>query len=108
MNISITPSHLERAYNAVGQTPEAVADRVESDAVPAIGIFPTNLVEEPWRAHRLSGDDAALAPDVVVFRFESSTASFRVKQELRRRELEREREEAEREKAKRSAREVSR
>ena len=69
MNITITQAHLARAHNAVGQAPEAVADLVESEATPAIGVFPTNLVEEPWRAHHLSGeagDDAALEDVAVV------------------------------------------
>lgn len=107
MNISITQAHLERAHNAVGQALEAVADLVESEATPAIGIFPTRPAEEPWRAHHLSGE-VGESDDVAVFRFESSTSSFRVQQELRRRQAEREREEAEREKVKRTAREVSR
>ena len=47
MNITITQAHLARAHNAVGQAPEAVADLVKSEATAAIGVFPTNLVEEP-------------------------------------------------------------
>jgi hypothetical protein len=108
MSIAITPSHLERARDVVGYPTEAVADLVESKTSAAIGIFPTNVVEEPWRAHHLSGVVGDVPEDVAVFRFESSTASFHVKQELRLREEDREREAAEREKAKRSARASSR
>jgi hypothetical protein len=100
MNIRITPSHIARARNVAGLAAEEIADLVKSEASTTIGIFPTNVIEEPWRAHHLYGvaiDD--LSEGVAIFRFENSTASSNVKQVLRRRALEK----AEREKGKRRA-----
>jgi hypothetical protein len=111
MNVHITSSQVSRAHDVAGLAPEAIADLVEATTSAAIGIFPTDLAEEPFRAHRLSGeaaDEPALARDVAIFRFASSVASFGVKQVLRRRQADREREAAEREKATRSARVSSR
>jgi hypothetical protein len=95
MNITITKPHIARAQNVVGQAPEAIADLVESEGATVIGIFPTHLVEEPWRAHLLAGEAVVeITEDVAILWFESSTASFGVKQIIRLRELKR-KEEAE-------------
>jgi hypothetical protein len=91
MNTRITPSHIARAHNVVGFAPEAIADLVESETSTTIGIFPTNLIEEPWRAHHLAGEAVDdVSERVAILRFENSMASFRVKQVLQRRERERE------------------
>jgi hypothetical protein len=86
MNIRILPSHVARARNVVGLTTAEVTGLVESERSTTIGIFPTNLINEPWRAHHLSGvaiDD--VSEDVAIFQFENSTASFHVKQLLKER-----------------------
>jgi hypothetical protein len=90
MNIHITPSVAAQARDVSSLTTEEVACLIEESAIPTvIGIFPTGYPEEPWRAHVLRGppvDDLSEQEGAASFRFESSTASFRVKQALRRRE----------------------
>jgi hypothetical protein len=91
MNVRITSSHIAQARNVIGLAAEEIARLVESETSTTIGIFPTNLIEEPWRAHHLFGaasDD--VSKSVAIFQFESSIASFRMKQLLREREKERE------------------
>jgi hypothetical protein len=100
MNIHIDKSHVARAHKVAGRTPEEIADLVETEPSTAIGIFSTDI-GEPWRAHHLAGEIVdVVTDDVRIFRFETSTASFTVKQELRRREEER-RKKAEEEERKR-------
>jgi hypothetical protein len=90
MNILITSSHIARARDVVGLRTEEIASLVEAEASTTLGVFPTKLAEE-WRAHHLSGATVdEVSEGVVIFQFESSTASFRVKQLLREREKARE------------------
>jgi hypothetical protein len=54
---------------------------VEESGSTAVWIFPTGYENDPWQAHLLRGeaiDD--VSEGVTIFRFESSMASFRVKQ----------------------------
>ena len=88
MNIRITPSAIALARDVTALSDEEVARLAEDSGSPSvIGIFPTGYENDPWRAHLLCGEPVDdVSEGINIFRFESSLASFRVKQFLRRRD----------------------
>jgi hypothetical protein len=83
------PSVVAMARDVAGLTAEYVANLVEQTLQPVpTAVFPGRVVRfasKPRWVRLLRGDPAEDADDqqrVAVFRFASSTASFRVKQEL--------------------------
>jgi hypothetical protein len=91
VHINIPASAIALARDISGLTAEEAADLAEkSEAAVVIGIFSVGLhfACERW-VHLLRGEPVEDASEgVSIFQFESSMASFRVKQVLRRRQRE--------------------